>query len=389
MPNRVILSALAVIICLSLPAMAKTNANMTWDMQNSFNEFVASVNTDLSRSFTLSLGVSTTGRMQSDAGQTFAVQQLGLSYHNHFISVFGGAMAPLFDRAAHTQIHHIFLPETSPAVPHVGYNLNYGSVSYTKLCADISRRAGYKRLGVHHIRWQPVPYLALGFGEAVVASQPFPGDLYYYSVPILPYYLAKYFPGINTSVDNAIFYGDGRLSLPRMTLYGELLVNEFPMAPTETNPKLYALTLGLESKALIAGWDLLLEVCRVSDQAYSNGRPENVFTYGEQSLGHVLGDDLTAADIRFSGNLPKLGADARFGLFFLRLGNTDVAPWIGEAEPVTPEETYGIKMGVGKPFNKLQVSFDLELGYVLNDSHKPDQAGYHSRAVLKASWQLP
>ena len=168
-----------------------------------------------------------------------------------------------------------------------------------------------------------------------------------------------------------------------MTLYGELLVNEFPMAPTETNPKLYALTLGLESKALIAGWDFV-EVC-----AFDQPWPENVFTYGEQSLGHVLGDDLTAADIRFSGNLPKLGADARFGLFFLRLGNTDVAPWIGEAEPVTPEETYGIKMGVGKPFNKLQVSFDLELGYVLNDSHKPDQAGYHSRAVLKASWQLP
>ena len=168
-----------------------------------------------------------------------------------------------------------------------------------------------------------------------------------------------YFPGINTSVDNAIFYGDGRLSLPRMTLYGELLVNEFPMAPTETNPKLYALTLGLESKALIAGWDLLLEVCRVSDQAYSNGRPENVFTYGEQSLGHVLGDDLTAADIRFSGNLPKLGADARFGLFFLRLGNTDVAPWIGEAEPVTPGN-YRDQNGCWQTLQQASGVIDLE-----------------------------
>ena len=49
------------------------------------------------------------------------------------------------------------------------------------------------------------------------------------------------------------------------------------MGPTETNPKLYAITLGIKSEDFLAGWDLGLEVCRITDQAYSNGRPENVF----------------------------------------------------------------------------------------------------------------
>lgn len=389
MLRRTILSVLTIVLCLSLPAMAGTKVDMTWDMQNGVNEFIAGVKTDLSQNFSLKLGVSTTGQMGSNADQTFAVRQLGLSYHNHFIRVFGGAMAPQFDRASDTQIHHIFMPDTSPALPHLGYTFDYDSVTYTKLYADLSRKAGYKRLGVHHIRWQPVPYLTLGFGEAIVASQPFPGDLYYYSLPVLPYYLAKYFPGIATSIDNAIFYGDGTLQLPRLKLYGELLVNEFPMAPTETNPKLYAITLGLESETLIAGWDLLVELCHVSDQAYSNGLPQNIFAYGNQSLGHVLGDDLTAGDVRFSKHLPKFDAEARIGVFYQILGNTDVAPWIGQVPPVTPEKTYGIKLGFDKPFTKLHLSFDLELGYVVNDRHQEDNAGYHSRAVLKGSWQMP
>jgi hypothetical protein len=389
MQRIIVLLSLAVVLCLSASGVAKTNVDIVWDMQNNFNELFAAVNAELSPSFALELGVSTEGHMESGAGQTFAVSKLGLSYQNSWLKVFAGALPPQFNRAAGIEVHEVLLPDSSPSVPILGYTLEFGPVTYTKLQGDISRKVGFRRLGVHYLRWEPLPYLALGFGEAVVFSQPFPGDIYYYTVPILPYYLAKYLPGINTSIDNTIFYGDGRLTLPRLALYGALLINEFPMGPTETNPKLYAITLGLTSGKLIGGWDLSLEFSRVSDQAYSNARPENLFTYDDESLGHRLGDDLTACDIWLSGYLPKLDAEAKFGVYYQKLGNTDVAPWIGAQDPVPPEKTYGIKLGLVKPFEKLQLSFDLELGYQTNEDHVLDQAGYHSRAVIKGSWRLP
>lgn len=389
MQRIIVLLSLAVVLCLSASGVAKTNVDIVWDMQNNFNELFAAVNAELSPSFALELGVSTEGHMQSGASQTFAVHKLGLNYQNSWLRIFGGALVPEFSRAAGVEVHEVFLPDSVPAAPILGYTFDLGAVTYTKLYGDISRKVGYKRLGVHYLRWEPTSWLALGFGEAVIFSQPFPGDLYYFGVPVLPYYLAKYFPGINTSVDNALFYGDGRLTLPHLTLYGELLVNEFPMGPTETNPKLYAITLGIKSEDFLAGWDLGLEVCRITDQAYSNGRPENVFAYGDKSLGHRLGDDLTAGDIWLSGYIPQLDTEARFGVFYQKTGNTDVAPWIGAEEPVPPERTYGIKLGLAKPFNILQLSFDLELGYQTNEDHILNQDGYYSRAVVKASWRLP
>ena len=43
MLRRTILSVLTIVLCLSLPAMAGTKVDMTWDMQNGVNEFIAGV----------------------------------------------------------------------------------------------------------------------------------------------------------------------------------------------------------------------------------------------------------------------------------------------------------------------------------------------------------
>ena len=54
----------------------------------------------------------------------------------------------------------------------------------------------------------------------------------------------------------------------RSTQYGELLVNEFPMVPGATNPRLFALPLG--SRQAVPSWDVLAEYTYVTESAYSN-----------------------------------------------------------------------------------------------------------------------
>ncbi|MDI9451247.1 MAG: hypothetical protein WAP20_02580, partial [Limnochordia bacterium] len=105
MQRKVILLSLAVILCLSASGNAKTNVDIVWDMQNTFNELFAEFNAELSSNFALELGVSTEGHMESGAGQTFAVSKLGLSYQNSWLKVFAGALPPQFNRAAGIEVH--------------------------------------------------------------------------------------------------------------------------------------------------------------------------------------------------------------------------------------------------------------------------------------------
>lgn len=389
MRNLAIIALMVLVIGLT-PGLAeiyaKTEVDMVWTMKNGANELTAAAGIGLSPNLTLNMGLSAGGKMENKGQMTFAVEQLGLTYHNDELSIFGGAVPASVGQAA---IHQIFLRDSGPAFLKLGYTFNREPWTYTKFFGDLSRDDEYKRVGVHYLNWQPVPYFSLGIGEAFVVSQHFKGDTFFYFVPIMPYYLSKYFPGISTSIDNAFFYGDGRLQLAPFTFYGELLVNEFPMSPMDDNPKLFAITLGLEAEELIAGWDLLAEFSHVSDQAYSNGRPQNVFTYGDLSLGHAYGDDLTAGDIQLSRHFEKLNADTKFGLYYLKLGNTDVAPWIGKEEKLVPEQIYGVKLGAARQLDQLRLGLDLEIGYVQNNGHKADESGYRTSAILTGSWLLP
>ena len=367
-------------------AAAKTEVDLVWSMKNGVNELTTSAEIGLSDSLVLQLGIRTQGKMENNEQQVFSADRFGLTYQGEHITVFGGAVPRSIGQA---RIHQIFLRESGPAFSNLGYRFSREAVSYTKFFGDLSQDEGYKRLGVHYLNWRPIPNLSLGIGEAFVVSQPFKGDTYYYFVPILPYYVAKYFPGIATSIDNAFFYGDGELRLGPLALYGELLVNEFPMSPFDHNPKLYAITLGLESEFPASGWNLLAEFSHVTDQAYSNGRPQNVFTYGDLSLGHALGDDLTAADLQLSKYFGTLETTAEVGVYYLKLGSTDPAPWIGQEEPVITEQIYGVKLGLERQFDQFRLAFDLELGYIRNDGHQADATGYRTTAVLTGSWRLP
>lgn len=368
------------------PVLANTEVDVRWYLMNSENVITAITSVDLHQYLTLNMGIAAHGKMENKMPFTVNVQQLGIQFGNSQLRFFAGKQ-PI--SIATAQINPVFLHPSGPAFPNVGYSINYRTLSYSKIYGDLSTDENYKRVGIHYLKWQPTPRLSMGIGEAVVFSHPFDGDLYFYTLPLLPYYFAKYMPGIPTSYDNTLFYGDGIWHLPWLTLYGELLVNEFPMTPTNKNPKLYAITLGMELETIVAGWDLLLEYSHVTDQAYSNAIKSNIFSYGDDSLGHPIGDDLTAIDARLSKYISQIDTDTYFGVYYQRLGNISVTPWINEEKQVTPEQEYGVKLGFTHQLNQVDFGFDLQLGWVSDYQHQENNHGYRTSAVVRATWQLP
>ena len=257
-----------------------------------------------------------------------------------------------------------------------------------RMVSSIEEIEEYKRVGIHYLRWQPTPILALGFAEAFVTSGPFPGDLFYHTVPFLPYYASKYLPGLSGGVDNCLVYGDGELALPLVTLYGELALNEFPMTPKERGPKLFAITLGAETDKLLPHWNVTGEFSYVSDQAYSNGNIDSVYSRGDRSLGHPVGDDVKTVELQLKRDWERIDTETRFGAYLQELGNTEVKPWRNVAEDKVPEKVVGVKLGVSHVRNQTGLEFDLDVGYADNFEHKLGATGFKYVAVAKVTWYL-
>ena len=109
---------------------------------------------------------------------------------------------------AERQVHPTFLGAQGPAFPNVGYAVEGANWSYVKLLGDVRtpRRAltpgegqeEFKRLGLHYLRLTPWEPLTISVGEAFIYTAPFDGDIFYNTLPILPYWFTKYLPGIKT-----------------------------------------------------------------------------------------------------------------------------------------------------------------------------------------------
>jgi len=378
----------------SIPALAEATVDVAWEMRNSENKLTTEAELDLNEYFCIEFGISASGQMESEDQFSTHVEKVGVDYQYKDLTVFAGLLSHNVGRA---RLNQVFVGDSSPAFPSIGYALRGKNWTYTKILGDLKANTrivesaddieDYKRVGIQYFNWRPFPNLSIGIGEALVTDRPFPGDIYYNAVPFLPYYFAKYFPGISSRGDNSLVYGDGELRLPLGTLYGELLVNEFPMVPNATNPKLFAITLGAESDSLLEGWNILAEYSYVSDRAYSNGVADAVYSYGDLSLGHPLGDDIQAVDLQVKRYWDQIDTETSFGLFYQRLGDTAVKPWSTE-ESVVAEQVYGVKLGGTRPFGQAQVGLDVEVGRVSNFRHEADRTGYRTSAVLKVIWEL-
>lgn len=383
------------LLCMPQTVLADMTVNLDWEMANRYNDLTVSVDGEVGQGFGVKLGVGAAGSMEGPENFATRVTEFGGSYSIGTFKVFGGLISHSVGRA---KIHPTFLAPNTSAFPNVGYEISGKNWSYMKLHGDLrnprrelfpgEEQETYKRLGLHYLSFTPWEPLSIGLGEALVFTESFDGDLFYNSLPFLPYYFAKYFPGIKSAADNSLFYGDGQLKLPIATLYGELLVNEFPMSPGAGNPKLFAITLGAETDELIPNWNLLAEYTYFTDRAYSNGNEDAVYSIGDKSLGHPLGDDFTGFDIQASRYWDSIQSETTFGVYHLRLGDTAVRPWSKRSEDLVEEKVYGVKLEAKHWRDNLELGAHLDVGYVTDYKHQPGETGFKHNFVLSATWHL-
>lgn len=389
-----VFAALA-LLCAPFSAAADLTAGVEWEMINRQNVLSTWVEGELGSGFSINLAAAAEGSMEGPEKFETRVEELGGSFQSGSVKVFGGLLGHSLGTA---KVHPIFLGPSSPAFLSVGYEVSGANWTYMKLLGDLrtparellpgEKQEEFKRLGLHYLRFNPWGPLTIGVGEAVVFAAPFEGDLLYTTLPLLPYYAAKYLPGIKTAIDNSLFYGDGRLELPRAALYGELLVNEFPMNPGAGNPKLFAVTLGAETDALIPGWSFMAEYTHVTDRAYANKVKDAVYSVGEKSLGHPLGDDLTGFDLMASRYWESFSTETTFGVYHLQLGDTAVQPWTQSDAEAVKEKVYGIKFEAKHRVKNVELKGYLDLGYTTNYKYQPGETGIKQKAVLSATWYL-
>lgn len=378
---------------------ARVQIDSVWEMSSKAHQLYADFCVQLTDDLNLNLGIKAFGSMSSAEEFGTEVTSLGLEYQfSPKYQVFGGTVGRNFGRA---RLYSLLLSPKSPAFPMIGYQISGERYSYTKIYGDLTDYNGEsvnKRVGIQYLDWLVHPRLSIGIGEALVRDSSFRGDIYYDLLPFIPYYLAKYLPGISSTADNSLVYGDFELRLDFVTLFGELLVNEFPMGfRYNNNPPLFGLTAGAETDRLLPNWLVLVEYSHMRNYAYANGNLYTSYVYGQQSLGHPLGDDLETLDLRLSRYWPNLQLTTSIGGFYRALGeNRELAKWYKDLEhrketaflTGVVERTIGTKFGAKYCANpELAISVDFELGHVNNYQHQLNKEGLNVRAVLNLSWQ--
>lgn len=390
---RFVAVVLIILTCWTVPGYANSGrVDSTWYLQQRTNTIDTRVNLNLFPGLTLKLGGQVVGQMEELEEFESGVTLMALEYLvTPNLAVFGGYNNPKISQA---RMNPVFL-SGKQSFPMIGYELMGEKFTYQKMYGDLRDSEDFKRVGIHYFSWDLHPSLRLGIGEAFITEEPFPGDFIYNTVPFIPYYLAKYLPGVSSRPNNALVYGDGELQLATATLYGELMLNEWPLEPGAGNPKLYAITLGIKGP-VSDDWNGLAEFSKVTNYAYANGRLDTTYSLGDKPLGHPLGDDLASFNLQFMRSFPRL--DAKIGLFYRTWADSELVEWEPDGtlrdEKIflagVPEQLFGTQLGAGYRLNEeVTIGLDLEVGRAKHYQHVRDEIGYRYQAVAKISWQLP
>ncbi|MFW6016633.1 MAG: hypothetical protein ACOCRK_09355, partial [bacterium] len=109
-----------------------------------------------------------------------------------------------------------------------------------------------KKLFAHRVSNDTlIPNLEVGISESLIAYKEI-HPLYYIPLPFCPYYLSKKIIGVGIEQNKYDRYNDNYIGLDftyhfpnEAKVYGELLVDEYPMLPTHNHPRKTASLIGV------------------------------------------------------------------------------------------------------------------------------------------------
>ena len=387
--NAALLVAVLIILLTTLPIQA-ASVSSDWTFGKRNVESVLAADIDLTKTLDMNLSMVFSGVMETKKITT-DLNSLSLSYSPKDTFRFSlGKQGHFFGRA---RINNLFFGQVSPEFLSARYDLTYDKIAYTRLYGDLADKEDFKKLGAHYLSIDVNKYVSVGIGEAFIAIEPFKGDMVYTVTPLLPYYLAKYMPGITSRIDSSLVYLDGQVNLDRAQIYGEFVVSEFPMVPKAQGPALYGFTVGTDLD--LGKYNLLVEHTRVMNYTYTNSPLSTSFVYGDKPLAHELGQDFKKYDIQIRSEEMLL---SKVGLYHQVVGEgRNIDTWYKNVNERTEkkflsgitETTTGVIIGLRKDvMDNVSVNVEGNVGYVKNLRNVKDQNDFVYQSSLSIRWEL-
>jgi hypothetical protein len=158
-------------------------------------------------------------------------------------------------------------------------------LTFTGLTATVdSDSAAY--LSLHRIDIRPAAALRIGLSESILYCSE--GLELAYMNPFIPYYPVQW---NERDDDNAFLCFDGEwCPAPGLSVWGELLIDDFQYQTEYDRPNKMAWTVGAEAAGTWGGW-ANLEYTRIDRYVYSQRRSCNYYLHDDRIIGSALGPD--------------------------------------------------------------------------------------------------
>ena len=272
-----------------------------------------------------------------------------------------------------------------PAIPMFYYNKEHkyftGEAGLLFLGGSSNRYMFIHRLTNNTL----IPNLQIGISESAIAHNKI-NPLYYIPQYYVPYYAIKKLFGLKNDYN---YYEDSYIGIDlkydsdNFTVYGELLVDEYPYQEFATNPDKRAHLMGIEVPIKDSYW-VGLEYSNVYAGVYEHRFAENRYEYLGEYIGHTYGPDTVEYQLELGIN--KKNKKYIFSFANIKNGpnDLDAAPNVGDGGILLKE----IESELNEYSFKYQLDqdekyYEIKLKYIDNLSEKTQDYRFYLKTKYK------
>ncbi len=285
--------------------------------------------------------------------------------------------------------NNLLLSSNSPGLDMMQFSTSPAEwLAFTGLTASVNTdSASY--LSMHRLDIRPAASLRIGLSEAILYCSD--GLELAYMNPFIPYYPVQW---NERDDDNAFLCFDAEWSpTPGLSVYGELLVDDFQYQTTYDRPNKLAWTVGAETATPPGGAWANLEYTRIDRYVYSQLLSRNYYLHDGRIIGSPLGPDTDCLTLGagWAGLWPLA---ARTTLDHIRNGEGDI--YDGWPDTVTSGEPFpsgtvehltraGLHLSA-YPAGSMELHGGISHDWIRNAGHQQGAEDSQTKAWAQAVW---
>lgn len=230
-----------------------------------------------------------------------------------------------------------------------------------------------------------IPNLQIGISESAIAHNKI-NPLYYIPQYYVPYYAIKKLFGLKNEYN---YYEDSYIGIDLkynnddFTVYGELLVDEYPYQDFATNPDKRAHLVGIKVPIKDRYW-VGLEYSNVYAGVYEHRLEKNRYEYLGKYIGHQYGPDTVQYQIKFGINRKNKKYIFNFANIKNGPNNINAAPNVGDGgillKSIESEiNEYSLKYQLDKD----EKYYEIKLEYIENLNEETQNYKFYLKTKYK------